>query len=153
MGGVTMSLDCSDCQWLQDETFEYCLQGHHRAFFKGFRIPIPDCHAWKEKDLPIFKDGAKVRIRNEARIEQDMGFCTWIDHGEIFTVHAFNNSRKKLVAPKYGLQDNYGNGAVYANIEDLIEVKGECVCEITPFHCVIPSFFDLTCKKCGKKVE
>lgn len=54
-----MERDCTNCGW--DAETSTCLQGHFRNWrctigdSKGEQIPIPNCHAWKEKEKCLCK--------------------------------------------------------------------------------------------------
>ena len=46
--------DCTNCKW--DAKTSNCVQGHWRTWhhsmvsLEGERVPISDCHAWKERE-------------------------------------------------------------------------------------------------------
>lgn len=66
----------------------------------------------------------KCRIKDGASVFQDMRFFKFEDEDVIFEIDS--ETRKgglKLVAPGYGYEGNYGNGAVYVDYEDIIEVE------------------------------
>ena len=63
----------------------------------------------------------KATIKDGAWIGQDMQYHSW--HGDtVFDVLDFDNTRKKCVAPGYGIlkPGEYGNGAIYVKIGDLV---------------------------------
>ncbi len=74
------------------------------------------------------KVGAKVRIVDGAIVGQDFSFWKWDEDNTIFTVDDIFGQPKlrcRLIAEGYGTKDNYGNGAVYANMEDLRRIDGQ----------------------------
>ena len=68
----------------------------------------------------------EVTIRRGAVVGQDMGWVRWFDLEMIFTAHPFTESLTKLTAMGYGLFEGvhecYGNGALYVQESDLIDV-------------------------------
>lgn len=61
-----------------------------------------------------------ARIKDGARVGIDMNVAEWKDDGEVFEVHNFNSDKKNLTREGYGVKENYGNGAIYVNVGDLI---------------------------------
>jgi len=66
----------------------------------------------------------KARIKEGAKVGQDMGICKWTGN-TIFDVFDFTDKRKKLIAEGYGQLSEYGNGALYVNVGDLVSVDSE----------------------------
>ena len=68
----------------------------------------------------------KAKIKEGARVSQDMGAYKWKNNNIVFDVFNFNGDKKKCMAPGYGYISNkgefdkYGNGAIYVWVEDLI---------------------------------
>jgi len=79
----------------------------------------------------------KALLKDGAKFGQDMGYHTWKGGNVIFDVHDFNDDRRKLTAPGYGIleEGKYGNGALFVRSIDLIEiddtVETPCCC---PHH-------------------
>ena len=74
------------------------------------------------KSIPI---KIKAKIRTGACVMQDMHICSWSDTGEIFDFERVSPRRCRLSAPHYGDPDCYGNGGIFANIEDIIIILQE----------------------------
>ena len=74
------------------------------------------------------KAGDEVTIKNEALVGQDFQFFDWKEGDIIFKIEEIigTDNRCKLVADGYGNlkePDMYGNGAVYVNVNDLINIR------------------------------
>jgi ssDNA-binding Zn-finger/Zn-ribbon topoisomerase 1 len=66
-----------------------------------------------------------ARVKDGAFIGCDMHVCKWKDNGEVFEVHESNGKRKQLIADGYGSKNDYGNGSIFVNEEDLIYTQLE----------------------------
>jgi len=64
----------------------------------------------------IFKKG------NQIRYGQDFQFYKGCPVGVKFTAKYVNEKRIQLTAPGFGLIKDYGNGAIYVNVKDLIKL-------------------------------
>ena len=64
----------------------------------------------------------KARIKEGAMVGQDMRQHSWGDVDIVFDVFDFTEGRKKCIASGYGdIEGEYGNGALYVRIKDLIK--------------------------------
>jgi len=72
----------------------------------------------------MIKIGSKVKVVINAKVSQDFGILIWTDAEIIFNVDdKFPSNRYKLKAPGYGDLKNYGNGCIYVDKSDLIEIN------------------------------
>lgn len=70
----------------------------------------------------------KARIKDGALVGQDFSACRWRDDGTVFDIHMINEERARCVAYGYGVigsndGKSYGNGALFANKNDLTLVE------------------------------
>ena len=86
------------------------------------KVEKPDAFSVRlETHVRRARIGMRVRIKNKSLVQQDFHFCEWIDDGEIFRItKKISSQRYQLTAPGYGEPGNYGNGAVYVNLEALL---------------------------------
>lgn len=61
------------------------------------------------------------RIRDGAFVGCDMHIVKWRDEGEVFEVQPFTENKVRLIASGFGGKP-YGNGPLYVNKGDLIEI-------------------------------